>query len=480
MPNQNEKGHWYTDKNGNHYFVEEGQSPKEGWEASKRRKMISDGKYQVDDGDGKGPRDVDKDEYDKYEADQADFDATTDDDFGFDEENAVDEKQMYHEFMDYFRKHRYTDDGTPIPVDVDALKERFPDLDGNLIDRAVSLEDSTGHYPSYSDASASREFARQRREWLKNKPSMQRPSFDDEEEDEDDRPIRQRKKKNKPEQDESAGGEKQTYNEFRDYLMGQRDDAGTMPPMDPDALKKQFPDLDEDLIDAAVKTYGSTMRMPSYEDASSRRISMNHRRMKDLMDEEVDKSPDREWTEDELYDVIKGNQSKYSIPLSDDDFRHHAKEYLNRHEWKKKNGLLKVPDVGEVEGEWVKGDGSDERHLRIKSGPFAGDYDNWDDFWSTVRAGRKEQVAPRKQEKEEEKIQEEPKTKVTSKRKKTPSIHSPKMQKIINSTAKEIYEYYDGDYIDYGDVYDILRGEYGFGERMANAIEKRIRELEED
>ena len=39
----NNNGHWYTDKNGNHYFVENGQSPKEGWEASKRRKMIDGG-----------------------------------------------------------------------------------------------------------------------------------------------------------------------------------------------------------------------------------------------------------------------------------------------------------------------------------------------------------------------------------------------------------------------------------------------------
>lgn len=80
-----EKGHWYTDKNGNHYFVGEGQTPKEGWEQSKRRKMIDGGEYKVDDGDGNGPRSVSKDEYDKYEADGADFDATTDDDFGFDE-----------------------------------------------------------------------------------------------------------------------------------------------------------------------------------------------------------------------------------------------------------------------------------------------------------------------------------------------------------------------------------------------------------
>lgn len=84
-----DKGHWYTDKNGNHYFVGEGQTPKEGWEQSKRRKMIDGGEYKVDDGDGNGPRSVSKDEYDKYEADGADFDLTTDDDFGFDEDEGV-------------------------------------------------------------------------------------------------------------------------------------------------------------------------------------------------------------------------------------------------------------------------------------------------------------------------------------------------------------------------------------------------------
>lgn len=84
-----EKGHWYTDKNGNHYFVGEGQTPKEGWEQSKRRKMIDGGEYKVDDGDGKGPRSVSKDEYDKYEADGADFDENIEDDFGFDEEESL-------------------------------------------------------------------------------------------------------------------------------------------------------------------------------------------------------------------------------------------------------------------------------------------------------------------------------------------------------------------------------------------------------
>lgn len=77
-------GHWYTDQNGNHYFVGEGESPKEGWEKTKRRKMIDGGKYKVDDGDGKGSREVSMEEYDRYEAEDGDFDMTTDDDFGFD------------------------------------------------------------------------------------------------------------------------------------------------------------------------------------------------------------------------------------------------------------------------------------------------------------------------------------------------------------------------------------------------------------
>lgn len=82
-------GHWYTDKQGNHYFVEEGQSPKEGWEASKRRKMISGGKYKVSE-DGNDYRDVDMDEYNKYEADEDEWDATRDEDIdGFDEEGDI-------------------------------------------------------------------------------------------------------------------------------------------------------------------------------------------------------------------------------------------------------------------------------------------------------------------------------------------------------------------------------------------------------
>lgn len=92
-----ENGHWYTDKNGNHYFVKEGETPKEGWERSKRRKMLSGGKYTVDDGDGRGSREVSKEEYDKYEADQGDFDLTNDDDFGFDEseDNAAEDPNQY-------------------------------------------------------------------------------------------------------------------------------------------------------------------------------------------------------------------------------------------------------------------------------------------------------------------------------------------------------------------------------------------------
>lgn len=69
----NKNGHWYTDKNGNHYFIEDGQSPQEGWEASKRRKMIDNGKFKVSE-DGKEYRDVDSEEYNKFEADENDFD----------------------------------------------------------------------------------------------------------------------------------------------------------------------------------------------------------------------------------------------------------------------------------------------------------------------------------------------------------------------------------------------------------------------
>ena len=89
----NKNGHWYTDKNGNHYFVEDGQTPQEGWEASKRRKMINGGKYQVSD-DGNEYRDVDMDEYNNYESDEAEFDETNDDDFGFDEEDEEYNREM--------------------------------------------------------------------------------------------------------------------------------------------------------------------------------------------------------------------------------------------------------------------------------------------------------------------------------------------------------------------------------------------------
>lgn len=99
-----ENGHWYTDKNGNHYFVKDGESPKEGWERSKRRKMIDDGKYYGDEGDGKGRREMSKEEYDKYEADD-EFDMTTDDDLGFDEEE--DSKNDDNRISESDEKPRY-------------------------------------------------------------------------------------------------------------------------------------------------------------------------------------------------------------------------------------------------------------------------------------------------------------------------------------------------------------------------------------
>lgn len=102
------EGHWYTDENGNHYFVRNGETPKEGWERSKRRKMIDGGKYKVDDGDGKGSREVSMDEYNEYEADD-DFDINVDDDFGFDDNEddvEIDERKLDHvkEYFDIWGK----------------------------------------------------------------------------------------------------------------------------------------------------------------------------------------------------------------------------------------------------------------------------------------------------------------------------------------------------------------------------------------
>ena len=105
------KGHWYTDKNGKHYFVEDGQTPKEGWEQSNRRKMINNGKYVVDEGDGSDPREVSKEEYDGYEADESEFDETIDDDFGFDEENngsaeKQDERKLFLKEKGYLMREK--------------------------------------------------------------------------------------------------------------------------------------------------------------------------------------------------------------------------------------------------------------------------------------------------------------------------------------------------------------------------------------
>lgn len=140
-----EKGHWYTDKNGNHYFVKEGETPKEGWERSKRRKMIDGGKYKVDDGDGKGTRDVEKDEYDKYEADSADFDENVEDDFGFDE---TDESEYADEEMFYNIRTQYMSEGG----DFEDMKKKFPDVDDNLIRAAMNTDiNNFDDYLDYRD-----------------------------------------------------------------------------------------------------------------------------------------------------------------------------------------------------------------------------------------------------------------------------------------------------------------------------------------
>lgn len=85
----NEKGHWYTDKKGHHYFVENGQTPKEGWEASKRRKMIKDGKFQISE-DGEKWEDTTRENYANFEADGMDFDEFDDLDIDeYDEEDDI-------------------------------------------------------------------------------------------------------------------------------------------------------------------------------------------------------------------------------------------------------------------------------------------------------------------------------------------------------------------------------------------------------
>lgn len=119
----NNNGHWYTDTQGNHYFVENGQSPKEGWEASKRRKMISEGKYKVSE-DGNNYREVDQDEYDKYEADETDFDLDNEDDFGFDDEENVPEYEYSEIFSDSADKQieRYAEH---YGVDASELKDEI-------------------------------------------------------------------------------------------------------------------------------------------------------------------------------------------------------------------------------------------------------------------------------------------------------------------------------------------------------------------
>lgn len=163
----NKNGHWYTDKNGNHYFVENGQTPQEGWEASKRRKMINGGKYQVSE-DGENWKDVDKKEYDEYESDDASFDENVDDDFGFDEDLERDREEiarLEYEAQDlanqlvedgYFKEGEIKDikfnddeDGT-IDITTDEGTKRYEYAGGRLYDHEENDDDD--NYSSYRRA----------------------------------------------------------------------------------------------------------------------------------------------------------------------------------------------------------------------------------------------------------------------------------------------------------------------------------------
>ena len=95
MAKLNDKnGNWYTDKQGNHYFVADGETPKEGWEKSKRMKMIKGGKPNISE-DGSNFREVDYDEYSKFEGNDDDFDLNEDSDFDI-ETTAPETKKKYY------------------------------------------------------------------------------------------------------------------------------------------------------------------------------------------------------------------------------------------------------------------------------------------------------------------------------------------------------------------------------------------------
>ena len=117
-------GHWYTDKNGKHYFVANGESPQEGWQSTYKR--ISDGKYQKSTNGGKSWEDMkDADEYNLFEADEEEFDENIDDDFGFD--SNMDESKsdsLYDELK--IKKSAIETDGDKTDFEVRAL-EAFED-----------------------------------------------------------------------------------------------------------------------------------------------------------------------------------------------------------------------------------------------------------------------------------------------------------------------------------------------------------------
>ena len=135
----NKNGHWYTDENGNHYFVENGQSPKEGWESTHKR--VLNGKHQIKVGD-KDYEDIDFEEYNRYDADEDEFDenidadfeaAVADEDF---ERSGNDGEREYSDdaIIDYLENYDYT--GKETLEDVIALAREY---DPNLTQRDAEI-----------------------------------------------------------------------------------------------------------------------------------------------------------------------------------------------------------------------------------------------------------------------------------------------------------------------------------------------------
>ena len=325
------KGHWYTDKQGQHYFVEDGQSPKEGWEASKRRKMIDGGKFRVSE-DGSEYRDVNRDEYDKFEADESDFDLNNDDDFGFDEDEypedefSKSQKMSKEEFVDDLVNNKGWDKEEAkrhADLQFGDDDEESSDIVANRL-IANPAEVTTEHYVN------------------ELKELRNTKGYDEQE-------LIDKIAKNI---DNGYGNEDSLQFAIDDYT-------------------KELYDGDDIEIDA-----DKAMEARKQEERAK-------------LDKEFPRKGD-EKLEKEVDDILNSDEEQLKSAIQNADDSVLDEQFGKNGPERKLAGAIK--EGGKPKHHWEGDDGGNGKHLVIDEGPNAGSYDSWEDYYNSTKESRQPDI----------------------------------------------------------------------------------------